>query len=460
MTNGLEKAKMAITEVCEALKTSDAIPRAIDAFRDFLLEKNKAYGNSIYEPVRVFTMSSVDSLILVRLNDKATRLLKGESGGEDSYKDLLGYLILREALPLYLEGRAGSELRSLASAVAEGGGRPRMVPHSEVQAHLASRGLRVGMTFEEVRANPWTQCEADEAGTLECTEGDPCGACKFLDAAMCKCGHPFTVHGNELASFATYCGPCGDACEDFSLASWTATPPYPTMADAIGMANAIAPALPPIALAEEQLALRRNCGGDPCACDWGAPHGVDPSEGIRTQSEERNAMLAAETEAVRAYAVSIIKELGAGGASMHLGVSTPDLLVFASNGDEGPTCEKIRQHKARVENPGAADPPAKKPRIKRATWHESEVGRLAIFDVMALLSTKPLVSWSMHEFNKVANLDPVDVGLALEYLISTGSVDKHGKAKGTRYALTGFTDWPAPRPRKATETPPEPEADQ
>lgn len=64
---------------------------------DFLIEKNRAYGNSVAEPVSIFA-KRVDKLaqIDVRLDDKLSRLMKGhEYPGDDTVKDLAGYLILR-----------------------------------------------------------------------------------------------------------------------------------------------------------------------------------------------------------------------------------------------------------------------------------------------------------------------------------------------------------------------------
>jgi hypothetical protein len=64
---------------------------------DFLVDKNRAYGNSAGEPVRVFARR-VDRLaqIDVRIDDKLSRLKKGsEFPGDDTVKDLAGYLILR-----------------------------------------------------------------------------------------------------------------------------------------------------------------------------------------------------------------------------------------------------------------------------------------------------------------------------------------------------------------------------
>lgn len=398
MTNGLEKAKRAITEVCEALKTSDAIPRAIEAFRDFLLEKNKAYGNSIYEPVRVFTNASIDSLILVRLNDKATRLLKGESGGEDSFDDLLGYLILRKALPLYLtwDTKEGQEaLDALHCGAFER--IPIPVPGAVVTESLKNRGLRVGMTFQEVRGNKWTKCEGERDlhdDPPSCTEGDPCSACKFLDQALCECGHPYTVHHPAMASFASDCHACPRdvECPDFYLASW----PTESLDDVA---------------AEVAAHVNANVDG------WTAEHAPQPS----------------------------VVFLGASPAieEVHGIPSRPDdvIVLPVSNPSEAPNL---------VDAGTPADYRAiheKKPRINRATWHETDEGKDAILRVTGALTSEPVKSWYAREVANEIGVGASDVSIALEHLLTTGAVVKHGKAKGTRYALAGFTDWPAPLPR-------------
>lgn len=64
---------------------------------DFLVEKNRAYGNSAAEPIGIFARH-LDALsqIDVRIDDKLNRLKKGgEYPGDDTIKDLVGYLILR-----------------------------------------------------------------------------------------------------------------------------------------------------------------------------------------------------------------------------------------------------------------------------------------------------------------------------------------------------------------------------
>ncbi len=65
-----------------------------DAIAAMLIEKNRAYGNSALDPVRIFSKASIEEQILVRLDDKLSRLARGSSAGEDVIKDLLGYLII------------------------------------------------------------------------------------------------------------------------------------------------------------------------------------------------------------------------------------------------------------------------------------------------------------------------------------------------------------------------------
>ena len=60
-----------------------------------LVSKNKAYGDSALNPVRVFSKSSPVEQILVRIDDKLSRLARGsEYPGDDTIDDLLGYLVL------------------------------------------------------------------------------------------------------------------------------------------------------------------------------------------------------------------------------------------------------------------------------------------------------------------------------------------------------------------------------
>lgn len=65
-----------------------------DDMRAMLLEKNRAYGNSALDPVRVFSTSDTSEQIRVRLDDKVSRIVKGQDVSEDVPGDMLGYLVI------------------------------------------------------------------------------------------------------------------------------------------------------------------------------------------------------------------------------------------------------------------------------------------------------------------------------------------------------------------------------
>lgn len=70
------------------------IIRECDEIRKLLLAKNDAYGDSALDPVRVFSRASAEEQILVRIDDKLSRLSRGSAAGEDVVQDLIGYLVL------------------------------------------------------------------------------------------------------------------------------------------------------------------------------------------------------------------------------------------------------------------------------------------------------------------------------------------------------------------------------
>lgn len=71
------------------------IARECDRIKAFLVEKNLAYGNSALEPVRIFSSASTVEQLLVRIDDKLSRMENGfEHGSDDTTLDLIGYLIL------------------------------------------------------------------------------------------------------------------------------------------------------------------------------------------------------------------------------------------------------------------------------------------------------------------------------------------------------------------------------
>jgi hypothetical protein len=65
-----------------------------DALKAMLLEKNRNYGSSALDPVRIFSKADPVEQILVRIDDKLSRIARGQAGGEDAEWDATGYLIL------------------------------------------------------------------------------------------------------------------------------------------------------------------------------------------------------------------------------------------------------------------------------------------------------------------------------------------------------------------------------
>lgn len=67
-----------------------------DKIKNLLLEKNKAYGNSAIEPLRIFSKLDNIEQIKVRIDDKLSRISKGSKTSiqEDTEQDLIGYLVL------------------------------------------------------------------------------------------------------------------------------------------------------------------------------------------------------------------------------------------------------------------------------------------------------------------------------------------------------------------------------
>lgn len=69
--------------------------------REMLLEKNRKYGNSALEPMRVFSKAEPLEQIAVRMDDKLSRIKSAQGDDlEDAKLDLIGYLVLEEIAKL------------------------------------------------------------------------------------------------------------------------------------------------------------------------------------------------------------------------------------------------------------------------------------------------------------------------------------------------------------------------
>ena len=81
--NQLTQTQLAIVDECDRLAL-------------MLIEKNRQYGNSALEPIRVFSKAGPLAQLDVRMDDKLSRIVSGQlDDNEDSEMDLAGYLILK-----------------------------------------------------------------------------------------------------------------------------------------------------------------------------------------------------------------------------------------------------------------------------------------------------------------------------------------------------------------------------
>ena len=76
-------------------RTHQEILSVCNDIADMLIEKNKSYGDSALDPVRIFSKSDNIEQIKVRIDDKLSRFLRGSSyPGDNDIDDLIGYLVL------------------------------------------------------------------------------------------------------------------------------------------------------------------------------------------------------------------------------------------------------------------------------------------------------------------------------------------------------------------------------
>ena len=60
----------------------------------FLLEKNRRYGDSALTPVKVFSKAAANDALLVRIDDKISRIKNSSIIRKNDVVDLVGYLSL------------------------------------------------------------------------------------------------------------------------------------------------------------------------------------------------------------------------------------------------------------------------------------------------------------------------------------------------------------------------------
>lgn len=78
-----------------SLQTQKEIAVVCDSIKEMLIDKNKSYGDSALDPVRMFSRAEPAEQLAIRIDDKLSRVQRGhEYPGDDTIDDLIGYLVL------------------------------------------------------------------------------------------------------------------------------------------------------------------------------------------------------------------------------------------------------------------------------------------------------------------------------------------------------------------------------
>jgi len=89
------KQEFLVTPIDTRNKTEEEILLVCEEMSQFLIDKNRAYGNSALDPVRIFSNSDNVEQLKVRIDDKLSRFARGKDfPGDNDIDDLIGYLVL------------------------------------------------------------------------------------------------------------------------------------------------------------------------------------------------------------------------------------------------------------------------------------------------------------------------------------------------------------------------------
>ena len=78
-----------------SIQTQKQIEEVTKQVSELLIAKNKSYGDSALNPTRVFSKADSVEQLLVRIDDKLSRIQNGHDWpGDNDIDDLIGYLIL------------------------------------------------------------------------------------------------------------------------------------------------------------------------------------------------------------------------------------------------------------------------------------------------------------------------------------------------------------------------------
>tara|TARA_R100001198_G_scaffold23698_1_gene12280 strand:- start:265 stop:636 length:372 start_codon:yes stop_codon:yes gene_type:complete len=90
----------------------EEIKKKCDEIRDLLLEKNIAYGNSVFDKGLLFEVDPMYA-IQARINDKLNRIKSKETYmSENDLMDVTGYFILLQVLRSKMDDRVNEAIKS------------------------------------------------------------------------------------------------------------------------------------------------------------------------------------------------------------------------------------------------------------------------------------------------------------------------------------------------------------
>ena len=90
----VEKGKVYGMEYPFPKKEQAPINKVVNALSEFLIAKNKNYGNSALKPIKVFSKVEPTNSICVRMDDKISRIVNSTELRKNDIVDLTGYLVL------------------------------------------------------------------------------------------------------------------------------------------------------------------------------------------------------------------------------------------------------------------------------------------------------------------------------------------------------------------------------
>jgi len=98
-------------------ETELKISGVCDDIKELLIHKNRKYGNSALKPNRIFSKCSATEQLLVRIDDKLNRIMKGAgllATDEDVINDLIGYLVL---LKISMASDKNNEILDISTSI-------------------------------------------------------------------------------------------------------------------------------------------------------------------------------------------------------------------------------------------------------------------------------------------------------------------------------------------------------